>query len=339
MVVVGAIASAIGIALGLWIDWFPVSADKQAKPIDTLYDVLIIVTVPIFVIVTTIILFSVLNFRMRPGQEHQDGPPIHGNTKLEIVWTAIPAIMLVSMCTYAAIVLSDIERKPANAAQPELNVGVLGQQFAWTFTYPKALTGGKQITTTDLYLPEGRSVQFQIRAREVLHSFWVPSFRLKMDAVPGITTRYRVTPNKLGVYPIVCAELCGLGHAVMRSQVHVLTGAQFAAWLKKQGAPATPTGASPEQLAAAGKKIFLGGAGCAGCHTLADAGTTAKIGPNLDGALKGSSLADIRTDIVDPNKTITKGFPKNVMPTNFGQTLSSDDLKALTTYLEQVAAK
>src|ERR671932_1309519 len=101
LVAIGLIASALGIALALLIDWFPVSASKQAKPIDTLWDVLLIVSVPIFVLVQTIVLFSVWKFRMRPGEEMLDGPPIHGNTRLEVIWTAIPAIMLLGLCTCA----------------------------------------------------------------------------------------------------------------------------------------------------------------------------------------------------------------------------------------------
>src|SRR4051794_13325988 len=95
MVVVGLIASALGIALGLVIDWFPTSASTQAEKIDSFWDVLIICSVPVFVLVSTVVLFAVRDFRVRPGQENLDGPPIHGNTTLEVVWTAIPATMLV----------------------------------------------------------------------------------------------------------------------------------------------------------------------------------------------------------------------------------------------------
>jgi cytochrome c oxidase subunit 2 len=334
MVVAGVIASAIGIALGLTIHWFPTEASTQAGQIHTLYDVLVIASVPIFVLVVTVVIGAVVLFRMRPGQEDQDGPPIHGNTKLEVIWTALPAAIILGLCAYAYVVLVDTEKAPANTAQ-ELQVAVTGQQFAWTFAYPKALTGGKQLTTTELVLPEGRSVKFNIRSEDVLHDFWVPNFSEKIDAVPGITTTYRVTPNRLGTYPVVCAELCGLGHSVMRSRVRVVTPDQFTAWLAKQNQPAAPAGATPEQVAAAGKQIFIGGAGCAGCHTLADAGATGQIGPNLDEVLKSQSEAQIHEDIVDPNKEIAPGYGPDIMPSNFGQTLSSGDLDALVTYLKE----
>src|SRR3954449_3681700 len=130
------VVSAIGIAFGLSIHWFPPTASTQADKIDTLYDVLIIASVPVFVLVAAMIVFSVIFFRMRPGQELEDGPPIHGNTRLEVVWTAIPALLIAGLCTYAYVVLRDIERKPAaaSAATREMKIRVDGEQFTWTFT-------------------------------------------------------------------------------------------------------------------------------------------------------------------------------------------------------------
>ena len=147
MLLIGAVASAFGIALALLIDWFPAAASTQAKTIDTLWDVLLIASVPIFVLVETIVLYSALKFRMKPGEELKDGPPIHGNTKLEIIWTAIPAIILVGLCTYAYVALVDIEKAEANT----MEVRVVGEQFTWTFFYPGE--GGKEIQSSQLYLP------------------------------------------------------------------------------------------------------------------------------------------------------------------------------------------
>lgn len=334
MVLGGVVASAIGIVLGLAIDWFPTIASTQADEIETLYDVLVIASVPIFVLVMTIVIAAVVQFRMRPGQEDQDGPPIHGNTKLEVVWTLVPALLILGLCAYSYVVLQDIEEAPA--AEQEINVGVTGEQFAWSYTYPKALGGGdKPLNTTELVLPVGRSVEFDIRAKDVIHDFWVPDFSMKIDAVPGITTHYRVTPNRLGEYPVVCAELCGLGHSVMRSRVRVVSQEDFDAWLQEQSAPAAPADASPDEMAAAGKQIFAGSAGCGGCHTLADAGTNGQVGPNLDEVLAGQSAEQIHRDIVDPNATIAQGYAPDVMPGNYEQVLSPSDLDALVAYLEE----
>src|ERR671931_57225 len=235
MVVVGVIATAVGIAVGLSIHWFPPAASKQADKIDTLWDVLIIATVPIFVLVTVIVLFSVIECRMRRGEEQLDAPPIHGNTKLEVIWTALPAMLIVGLITYAYIVLHDIEKAPA--AGNERHVAVTGQQFTWSFAYNE---GGKKFTSPQWSLPVGESVKFDVRSKDVIHDFWVPDFRMKIDAVPGITTSYRVTPKRsaIGSHQIVCAELCGLGHAFMRSSATVMSKADFAAWVKKASGPA-----------------------------------------------------------------------------------------------------
>jgi cytochrome c oxidase subunit 2 len=332
MIVVGLIASAIGIAAGLLIDWFPVQASAQAKKIDTLWDVLIVCSVPMFVLVAVVVLFSVKEFRMRPGQENLDGPPIHGNTRLEVIWTAVPAIMLVSLCTYAYIVLHDIEKAPANAAT-EQHVTVVGQQFTWMFEYPGP--GGTTIKSPQLYLPANKSTRFAVKSLDVIHDFWVPAFRVKIDAVPGITTRYRVTPTRLGTYPVVCAELCGLGHAFMRQTAHVLTPAKFNAWLQSKAQPAAAGGGG----AAAAKQIFTQTAGCGACHTLSAAGTSGSVGPDLDKVLADKDAAFIRESIVNPNAFIAPGFARDIMPGDFGTSLSKAQVDALVNYLVSVTHK
>lgn len=333
MAVVACIASAVGIAAGLAIEWFPEQASTQAGPIDHLYDVLIWSSVPIFVVVTMIVLFSAWKFRMRPGEEQLDGPPIHGNTRLEVIWTAIPAIVLVLLCSYAWVVLNDIEEAQAG----EMRINVVGQQFAWTFEYPQA--GGKPIKSNHLYLAKDRPVRFYVKALDVIHDFWVPAFRMKVDAVPGIETRYRITPNRLGTYPVVCAELCGLGHSVMRATTRVVPGAEFDKWLAEQKAPAAQ---SPDGEVDA-KQLFTDGNGtataCGACHTLADAGTSSQTGPDLDEALAGKDADDIEQSIVEPDAAIASGFQAGIMPKNYGDTLSDEELEALVTYLGEVAGK
>lgn len=224
----GLIATAIGIVLSYVIHWFPVQASTQAKNTDTLYHVLVIASIPIFVLVVTAILFSVWHFRMRPGQELADGLPIHGNTRLEVFWTAIPAALLLGLVSYSFAVLHDNEVKPAK----EIVVNVTGQQFAWSYEYPSSVTGGAPLKSTQLYVPNGESVKFEIHSIDVIHAFWIPAFRLQIDAVPGITTTYRATPDRLGSYPVVCNLLCGVGHGLMRSTIHVVSPSRFQSWLK-----------------------------------------------------------------------------------------------------------
>jgi cytochrome c oxidase subunit 2 len=344
MVVVGVIASAVGIAIGLAIHWFPPADSTQADQIDTLWDVLIIASVPIFVLVTVIVGFSILEFRMRPGEEQLDGPPIHGNTRLEVIWTALPALLIVALVTYAYIVMRDIEKAPA-AGNPERVVKVTGQQFTWTFEYNE---GGKKFTTAQLYLPAGESVKFDVGSKDVIHDFWMPDFRMKIDAVPGITTHYRITPKNpqaLGDHDIVCAELCGLGHAFMRQTAHVLSKGAFGRWVQRMTTRQTGGGGGKAAAAPNAKQLFTAGdadtgaTACGSCHTLADAGTTATTGPDLDQGLKGKDPAFIKQSILQPSAEITKGYQDGVMPNNFGDTLSAEQVDALVQYLAKVTNK
>jgi cytochrome c oxidase subunit 2 len=245
MLVIGAIATVILIPLALIVPWFPTEASKQAGNIHTLYDVLLIATVPIFVIVTTIVGFSMWKFRMRAGQENMDGPPIHGNTRLEVVWTVLPAVLILGMCSYAYVVLRDNE----DSQRGEMTVNVTLRQFAFEFSYPNAV-GGKTVSSPVLYLPVNRPIVFKLRSLDVIHSFFVPEFSEKLDAVPGITTTLRVTPTRIGSYAAECTELCGPGHSLMRAPVRVVSKSQFGSWLASQnpnaplplGSAGTPPG-------------------------------------------------------------------------------------------------
>ena len=219
------LATAVGIVIVLAIDWFPSQGSTAAKDIDTLYDVLLIVSVPIFVLVMTVALYSVYAFRARPG-DMSDGAPIHGNTRLEIVWVTIPFVIVSVLAAYGWIVLDDIEAK-----KTDMTVNVTGQQFAWSFEYPDE---GK-VKSNQLVLPVGERVHFKVNTKDVLHDFWVPDFRLKTDAVPGITTDIRVTPSREGTFPVVCAELCGIGHSTMRQTVRVVSAEKFDQWISDRG--------------------------------------------------------------------------------------------------------
>jgi cytochrome c oxidase subunit II len=340
MLIYGLIATAILLPISLSVDWFPTAATSSANDIDTLYDVLLIVSVPIFVLVMTVAIYSVIRFRARPG-DTGDGEPIHGNARLEVVWVVIPFILVAGLAGYAWITLNDIETKQKN----ELVVDVTGQQFVWSYRYKAP--NGAPVQASQLTLPVDRPVKFEIHTKDVIHSFWIPQFRLKEDAVPGITTHWRATPTKVGTFEVVCTELCGVGHSLMRSNVHVVPKQEFTAWLNKQagttaqgpgGGPGTSKGTSGSATAA-GKQVFASN-GCGGCHKLAAAGASGTVGPDLDNVVadagkyaKGKSPADyIRESIVDPGAFVVPGFPKGTMPETFKQ-LPTDQLDALVQFL------
>jgi cytochrome c oxidase subunit 2 len=204
----------------LTVPWLPEDASTQAHPVDTLYDVLAVVSSYIFAFVVSILMVSVVHFRRRHN-DLSDGEPIHGNTTLEAIWTAIPALLMVGAAIYSGLVLADIEQTKANTQE----VNITGQQFAWTFEYPAL--GFK---SGELHMVKGTPYHFKLHAKDVIHSFWVPQFRMKKDAVPGITTDVRVTPTRLGHYTLICTELCGLGHATMRAPIVVEDQAAFDKW-------------------------------------------------------------------------------------------------------------
>jgi cytochrome c oxidase subunit 2 len=235
--VLAVIAIAIAVGLSYAIHWFPVQASSQAKNTDRLYHVLVLASIPIFVVVVAVILYCVWQFHMKPGEELKDGPPIHGNTRLEVFWTAIPTVLLLGLVSYSFVVLHENEKKPAR----EIQIGVTGQQFAWSYEYPPSVTGGGTLKSDALYVPEGESVEFNMNSKDVIHAFWIPAFRIQEDVVPGITTRWRATPMRLGSYPVVCNLLCGLGHSLMRSTVHVVPEAEFKAWIQSQMASSSST--------------------------------------------------------------------------------------------------
>jgi len=161
----------------------------------------------------------------------------------------------------------------------------------------------------------------------------VPQFAQKQDTVPGLTTTLHITPDKVGTFPVICTELCGLGHALMRSEAIVMEPAAFDAWLKKQGQAVNSGSAS-----VSGAAIFRDN-GCGSCHTLTAAGASGKVGPDLDklpaeAQQAGKPLpAFVRQSIVDPNAYVAPGFPRNVMPQSFGSSLSAAQLAALVQYL------
>jgi cytochrome c oxidase subunit 2 len=358
MLAIGVVASLIGIAVVLNIHWFPKSADTAAHQIDTLYDVLLICSVPVFVLVMTVAIYSVVKFRARPG-DMSDGAPIHGNTRLEIVWVTIPFLMVTALAVYGWVVLNNVEAKKPN----ERTINVVGQQFEWHFQYAKngngnpgkcGTSGSNMVESNTLVLKENEHVHFEICSKDVIHSFWVPEFRLKEDAVPGMVTQIRLTPNRIGSYTVVCTELCGLGHSTMRAPVRVVSGPAFAAWLRSQSRPAqqaaTPPAAGGGRGAAAGgtaqgKSLFAAN-GCGGCHTLAAANANGTVGPDLDhlaadAAKYGKQLGEspqkyVQQSIADPGAFTVPNFPKGVMPSTFGQQLSPQQLQALVKYLLSV---
>ncbi len=272
-----------GIVLTLISLWYgqnhgllPVAASDEAAQVDALFNMMMTIATGLFVVVEGTIILAVIKFRRRKD-DTTDGPPIHGNIPLEIVWTAIPAVLVMIVAIYSFEIYNSMggldpmashdhhapqvahshEMSPSQVnadksliafepsrgtiavglgaspgnqgKQVPLTVNVMGLQYAWIFTYPE--TG---VTSGELHIPVGQEVDLKISAQDVLHAFWLPEFRLKQDAIPGRESQLRFTPNKVGQYPIVCAELCGAYHGAMGAQLFVQTPEEYQAWLKEQ---------------------------------------------------------------------------------------------------------
>jgi cytochrome c oxidase subunit 2 len=308
-------AAAIATAVALAIPWLPVSAGKEAHRIHFVIWFATAVAIGVFAIVASILTYSIIHFRVRPDDD-ADGPPTHGHTTLEIVWTAIPAILVTAISIVSAVVLAE----NGHAGAHPVVVKVTARQFAWQFTYSNGKSYGS------LTLPVNEHTRLEITSNDVIHSFWVPELSQKQDAVPGQTNPLIVTPTRLGTYPVICTELCGLGHAIMRSHVSIVSQADFDKFL--EGGSASP-----------GLAVF-NAQGCGGCHSFQPAGAGGKVGPDLDHlkdeaakAGKGSLADFVKQSIVDPNAYIAPGYAPNIMPPTFGQQIPPAQLDQLVQYL------
>jgi cytochrome c oxidase subunit 2 len=317
------IVTAIAVTLvAVLIPWLPTSASQEMDRITFVYWFATVICIAIFALVVAVILYSVWAFRAQP-EDDTDGPPIHGHTGLEIVWTVIPAILVVAIGVVSAVVLS----QNADAGDNALKVKVFAQQFSWRFQYP----GQGNLRSGELVLPVDRGVELDLESADVIHSFWVPEMGQKQDVLPGDPQHIVVTPTRTGTFSLICTELCGLGHSTMRATVRVLTAQAWAAWVRAQGGGAGGGAAS-------GRQVFAS-AGCGGCHTFKPAGSDGEIGPDLDDIAAaaeptGKSPADfVRESIVDPNAYVAPGYSAGVMPGSFGESLSRAEIDALVAFI------
>ena len=226
LMLIGVLAGAIASVFAVIPGWLPQPASDEAGRIDFVFWFVTGICIFVFSIVAAVSIYAVWKFRAKPDDD-SDGPPIHGNTGLEIAWTAVPTLLVTAIAVVSAIVLAKDDAQGANP----LRVDVIAQQFFWSYRYPSY--GNKE--SDILRLPVNRSVVLRMTAKDVLHSFWVPEFRQKQDAVPGIHPTLHITPNRVGTYPVICTELCGVGHALMRSRVIVMRRLAFEQWASKKG--------------------------------------------------------------------------------------------------------
>lgn len=304
----------------------PVAASSQAVAIDHMWNLEMIVISFLFALIFVPMVYSLFVFK-RKKNDNTDAEHIEGNTTLEIGWTVVPLIIVVVFAYLGAYSLGEVRRADPNA----LEVKVKAQQFQWTFEYPEY-----GIVSTELHLPVDKQVLLKMEAVDVIHSFWVPEFRLKQDVVPGRTTEYRITPTIEGSYKVRCAELCGTSHAFMESPIVISSQEQYDAWIVEQQRLAAEA-QTPEGK---GKQLAVSN-GCVGCHSADGApmtgptwfGLFGKQEQLVDGSTVNVDEAYIIESIRDPNAKVVNGFPSpSIMPPYAG--LTDEDIANIIAYIQ-----
>jgi cytochrome c oxidase subunit II len=300
-----------------------------AREIDALQNLTIYLGLAVGAAVFAILGYILLRFRHRPG----DPVPtqVHGNTRLELAWTLIPAILIAII---AVPTVRTIFSTQADAPPGSLVVDVIGYQWWWEFRYPLE-NGDTVVTANEIHVPVGRPVHLRITARDVLHSFWVPQMGGKRDLIPNRINHIVFTPLEEGVYLGVCAEFCGESHALMRMRLIAQPPEEFQRWLDHQRTPAVePT----DSALIVGQQLVTAGT-CAGCHVVQ--GTTAafgRLGPDLTHMASRSTLAagvlentapNLRRWIVDPNSI----KPGVLMP---GHLVTEQEVDFVVAYLQSL---
>ena len=286
--------------------------------------IILIICLALLGLVTFFMIFLAVRYRRKKNPHPED---ISGSLPLEIAWTVIPAILVLIMFWYGWENFRVMRKVPEDA----FNINVTARMWSWSFEYPEF-----GIVTDTLYMPVNKQAILHLSSDDVIHSFWVPEFRVKQDALPGgedFIRDLRVTPTLLGDYKVRCAELCGLRHATMESPVKVVSKEDFDAWVAQEaGLPTDPIGR--------GERLVKQ-SGCLACHSLDG---TKIVGPTWQGlAGRQESLSDgsvvtvdeayLRESILDPNVQIVAGFPPGIMPQNFGTKLTPEQINDIIAYL------
>ena len=326
LVVLVALATYFGIDA---LDILPASSSSQAASIDQLFQGEIVVISFLFALIVVPLFYSLVVFRRRSEDEH--GAYITGNTPLELAWSFIPLGIVLYFAYWGAQSLGEVRRVNPQA----LEVRVIGFQWGWRYEYPDY-----GIQTTTLYLPVDRQVKLSMESLDVIHSFWVPEFRIKQDLVPGRVTELRLTPSETGTFTNRCAEICGTAHAYMLSDVVVMTGEEFDAWLEDQDAAAAEAAEGERVADPENGRLLAEANGCLACHSLDGSDL---VGPTwlglyeapvelADGTVVTADDAYLIESIVDPNATIVAGYAP-VMPP---YTMSEADLADIIAFIESL---
>lgn len=320
------------LVLGLGNKLMPVGASAQAIPIDRMWEIQLVAMAFLFALIGVPMVYSVFAFRRRKG-ETGEGQHFEGHTGLEIAWSSIPLFVVIVFAYLGAVNLSDTLRRDPSA----MVVKVTGIQWSWKFEYPADPETGIVVFSDELHLPVGKQVLLRMTSTDVIHSFWVPEFRVKQDLVPGRFTELTITPTLEGNYKVSCAELCGTSHAFMIKPVVIESQEDYEAYLAGLLDEAIEAQKTPEGQG----RLLVGANGCVACHTLNGA---VGIGPTwfglfgsevelASGAVVIADEAFITESIKNPQAQIVAGFETQQMP-NYGFT--DEQIAAIVAYIKTI---
>ncbi len=319
--------------------WLPVAASTQAKGIDAIWDFILYVSLFFLALITVLTIWFPIRYRRRYEGQPAESQVSH-NTTLELTWTIIPLILVVFMFWGGFRGYIDLTTPPADAYE----IGVIGQKWNWTFAYAGTTLEPGTHYGAELHTWKNQPTRLLIQSQDVLHSFYVPAFRIKRDAVPGRYTKIWFTPTKAGEFLALCTEFCGTSHSDMLSRVVVHeTKADFEAWLKSDRDPWSK-GASDEQV---GEQIWK--QRCKVCHSIDGSANTGPSWGGKDGIFGRQTLmADgqsvpsdenyLKESILYPNNKKVKGYEAVVMPTFKGQ-LSDRQIDAIIKFMKTIKPK
>src|SRR5438874_3927130 len=303
---------------------FPPQASTSAHEVDTLFFALTVISLFFIAVIFLPILFFCVKYRR--GSPADRSHPSSGSNLIEVGWTALPTLMGLAIFSWGALDYFRIERKPDNA----IDLQVVGRQWMWKIQHAE---GRREIN--ELHIPVDRTVAITLTSQDVIHSFFVPAFRVKQDVVPGKYTSEWFKATRLGEYHIFCSQYCGTEHSGMIGHVVVMEPVAYQRWLT--------TGEANESIVATGRRLFLD-RGCSGCHALNSKfhaplleGLFNKPVPLSSGEIVEADEQYLRDSILLPGKQIAAGYD-NIMPSYAGQ-LSEEEIMQLIAYLKSIGEK
>lgn len=297
-------------------------ASNFAKGVDNAFLFIFVISMIFLIGITVMMIWFVIHYSRK---KHPKAEQIKDNMKLEIAWTVIPIILVMFMFYFGIVVFNPMRIVPKDA----MVVKVTGRMWSWSFEY----SNGK--ISNELVLPANKAVKLNLFSPDVIHSLYIPAFRIKEDVVPGKDNFMWFIPNTKGTYEILCSAYCGLRHSFMEAKTRVVTEDEFQKWFNEK---------SPVILESMGLKVIQDNA-CTGCHTLDG---SPLVGPTFKG-LYGSKrvviedgqektvIADstyIKTSILEPDKQVVKGFKSGMMRA-YSKVIKEDEIKSIIVYFEK----